>query len=162
VTHDLPTDDAPTDDAPTDDSPMDDSPMDDSPMDDSPMDDSPMDDASLEDAVRAMGHPGRRTMLALARAGERTATELAEAAGLSPSAASQHLKVLKEAGLMVVRVDARRRLYRIDPVRLAQVRAVLDAVWTDRLDALKARAETDEAADRVAGPTLGDVSGRAG
>jgi DNA-binding transcriptional ArsR family regulator len=82
-------------------------------------------------------------MLTCARDGERTATELAEAAGLTPSAASQHLKLLRETGLMVVRVDARRRLYHVDPVRLAQVRAVLDSVWADRLDALAARAETD-------------------
>ena len=101
------------------------------------------DDETLEDAVRAMGHPGRRAMLSSARDGERTATELADAAGLSPSAASQHLKLLRQAGLMVVRVDARRRLYHVDLGRLAQVRAVLDSVWADRLDALTARAEAD-------------------
>ena len=53
-------------------------------------------------------------MLRLARDEERTATELAEAAGLSPSAASPHFKLLRETGLMHVRVDARRRLYRVD------------------------------------------------
>lgn len=90
-----------------------------------------------------MGHPGRRAMLRLARDGERTATELADAAGLSPSAASQHLRILRDVGLMHVRVDARRRLYRVDFERLAQVRAVLDEVWDDRLDALRRRAEAD-------------------
>lgn len=109
---------------------------------DGPKDDA-MADGSLDDAVRAMGHPGRRAMLTSARDRERTTTELADAAGLSPSAASQHLKLLREAGLMVAQVDARRRLYQVDPVRLAQVRAVLDSVWTDRLDARAARAETD-------------------
>ncbi len=88
-----------------------------------------------------MGHPGRRAMLRLARTGERTATELAEAAGLSPSAASAHLKLLREVGLLHMRVDARRRLYQVDFERLAQVRAVLDEVWDDRLDALRQRAE---------------------
>jgi DNA-binding transcriptional ArsR family regulator len=98
-------------------------------------------DESLDDAVRAMGHPGRRAMLRLARDEERTASELAEVAGLSPSAASPHLKVLRETGLMHVRVDAKRRLYRVDPGRLAGVRAALDELWGDRLDALKTRAE---------------------
>lgn len=95
----------------------------------------------LDDAVKAMGHPGRRAMLRLARDGERTATELAEAAGLSPSAASPHLKLLKEVGLMHVRVDAKRRLYSVDFERLAAVRAAFDELWADRLDVLKERVE---------------------
>ncbi len=100
------------------------------------------DDGDLDDAVKAMGHPGRRAMLRLARDGERTATELADAAGLLPSAASPHLKLLKDVGLMHVRVDAKRRLYSVDFERLAQVREVFDELWTDRLDALKQRAES--------------------
>ena len=100
-----------------------------------------MTSASLDDAVRAMGHPGRRAMLRLARDEERTATELAEAAGLAPSAASPHLKLLREVGLMHVRVDARRRLYRADLARLAEVRAALDELWGTSLDGLKRVAE---------------------
>ena len=80
-------------------------------------------------------------MLRLARDEERTATELAEAAGLAPSAASPHLKMLREAGLMHVRVDARRRLYRVDVERLAAVRAALDDLWGGALDNLKRTAE---------------------
>ena len=95
----------------------------------------------LDDAVKAMGHPGRRAMLRLARDGERTATELADAAGLAPSAASPHLKLLKDVGLMRARVDAKRRLYSVDFERLAEVRAVFDELWADRLDALKQLAE---------------------
>jgi DNA-binding transcriptional ArsR family regulator len=82
-------------------------------------------------------------MLRLARDQERTASELAEAAQLSPSAASPHLKLLRETGLMHVRVDAKRRLYQVDLARLAQVRAALDELWGDRLDALKATAESE-------------------
>jgi len=81
-------------------------------------------------------------MLRLAWDSERTATELAHAAGLSRSAASQHLKVLRDAGLVHVRVDANRRLYRVDPERLASLRAFLDEFWGDHLDSLKATAET--------------------
>jgi DNA-binding transcriptional ArsR family regulator len=108
-------------------------------------------DQGLDDAVKAMGHPGRRAMLRLARDGERTATELADAAGLAPSAASPHLKLLKDVGLMHVRIDAKRRLYSVDFERLAQVRAVFDELWTDRLDALKQRAETGETTRRRKG-----------
>lgn len=98
-------------------------------------------DGSLDDAVRAMGHPGRRVMLRLARDGERSASELAAAAKLSPSAASPHLKLLREVGLMHVRVDAKRRLYQVDVGRLAEVRAALDELWGERLDVLKTAAE---------------------
>jgi DNA-binding transcriptional ArsR family regulator len=100
-------------------------------------------DAPLDDAVRAMGHPGRRAMLRLARDEERSASELATAAKLSPSAASPHLKLLRDAGLMHVRVDAKRRLYQVDQARLAEVKAALDELWGERLGALKARAETE-------------------
>jgi DNA-binding transcriptional ArsR family regulator len=105
-------------------------------------------DARFDDAVRAIGHPGRRAMLRLARDEERTASELAEIAGLSPSAASPHLKLLREVGLLHVRVDARRRLYRVDVQRLASLRAALDELWGDRLDALKATAESAQRSPR--------------
>jgi DNA-binding transcriptional ArsR family regulator len=102
---------------------------------------SPTEDESAEDALRAIGHPGRRAMLHLAWDAERTSSELAEAAGLSRSAASQHLRILRDTGLVHVRVDANRRLYRVDAERLDQLRAFLDAFWGDRLDALKTTAE---------------------
>jgi DNA-binding transcriptional ArsR family regulator len=98
-------------------------------------------DPALEDAIRALAHPGRRAMLRLVWESERPATELAEAAGLSKSAASQHLKMLKEAGLVGVRVDATRRLYRADLARVAQVAAFLDDFWATPLDRLRATAE---------------------
>jgi DNA-binding transcriptional ArsR family regulator len=102
-----------------------------------------MSDVSVDDAVRAMGHPGRRAMLRCARDEERSASELAAAAELSPSAASPHLKLLREAGLMTMRVDAKRRLYRVDLRRLAEVRGALDELWGERLDSLRTIAERD-------------------
>ena len=66
---------------------------------------------------------------------------MAAAAGLSASAASPHLKLLREVGLLQMRVDAKRRLYRVDFARLAEVRAALEVLWDDRLEALKGRAE---------------------
>jgi DNA-binding transcriptional ArsR family regulator len=98
---------------------------------------------ALEDAIRALAHPGRRTMLRLVWHGERPATELAEAAGLSPSAASQHLKLLREAGLVTVRTDATRRLYRADLERVAQVASFLDDFWASPLERLRAAAEAE-------------------
>jgi DNA-binding transcriptional ArsR family regulator len=96
-------------------------------------------------ALRALAHPGRRRMLLLVRDTERTSGELASACRLTRPAASQHLKVLKDAGLVAVRVDGNRRLYRARARRLAEVRAVLDRFWGDNLDALRAAVEGDEA-----------------
>lgn len=96
----------------------------------------------MEEAIRALAHPGRRAMLRLAWDDERPATELAEAAGLSKSAASQHLKLLREAGLVQVRVDATRRLYRADLARVVEVARFLDDFWATPLERLKAAAET--------------------
>lgn len=104
----------------------------------------------VEDALQAISHPGRRTMLRLAWDAERSSSELADAAGLSKSAASQHLKVLRDAGLVHVRVDANRRLYRVDPERLATLRAFLDEFWGDHLDTLAATAEATHQARRRA------------
>jgi DNA-binding transcriptional ArsR family regulator len=64
----------------------------------------------MEGALLAISHAGRRTMLRLAWDGERTSSELADAAGLSRSAASQHLRILRDAGLVHVRAEANRRL----------------------------------------------------
>ena len=107
--------------------------------------------AALDDAVRAMGHPGRRAMLRLARDQERSAAELAAVANLSPSAASPHLKLLRDTGLMHVRVEAKRRLYHVDLARLAEVKAALDELWGERLGALKTRAEAQPTGRRRRG-----------
>jgi DNA-binding transcriptional ArsR family regulator len=99
----------------------------------------------VEAGLQALAHRGRRTMLRLVQDGERTSSELAEAAGLSRSAASQHLRILREAGLVHVRVDANRRLYRADFERLADLRACLDGFWGNRLAELKRAVEADPA-----------------
>ena len=96
----------------------------------------------IEQTLQAISHGGRRAMLRLAWDAERTSSELAEAAGLSRSAASQHLKILRDAGLVHVRVDANRRLYQVDPERLATLRAFLDDFWGDHLSNLKQTAES--------------------
>ena len=68
----------------------------------------------MQEAIDAIAHPGRRAMLQLVLDRELPVSEIAERVGLSQPAASQHLKVLRDAGLVRGRVDGRRRLYRVD------------------------------------------------
>lgn len=95
----------------------------------------------MESALKAIAHPKRRAILALVWDAERAASDIAEGVGLSKPAASQHLRVLKEAELVVVRVDRNRRLYRVRIDRIEDLRAFLDDFWGGRLDALKRTAE---------------------
>lgn len=110
-----------------------------------------MSDPALEDSIRALAHPGRRAMLQCVWDEERPATDLAAAAGLSRSAASQHLKLLRDVGLVTMRVDSTRRLYRADLQRVAEVARFLDDFWATPLDRLKAAAESRPEPDREAG-----------
>lgn len=112
-----------------------------------------MTEPAFEDALRALAHPGRRAMLRLVWDAERPATELAEAAGMSRSAASQHLKLLREAGLVQVRAAATRRLYRADLERVAQIASFLDDFWAAPIERLRTAAESDHRAGRAARPT---------
>ena len=102
-----------------------------------------MSEPAVEEVLRALAHPGRRTMLQLVWEREQPASALAEAAGLSKSAASQHLKILRDAGLIDVRSDATRRLYRADVARIAEVAALLDEFWAEPLQRLRMAAEND-------------------
>ena len=90
-----------------------------------------------EFALRAIAHPGRRQMLQLVWETERTSTELARRCRISPPAASQHLKVLREAGLVSVRAEGNRRYYRVKAERVAQVAALLDRFWGEKLARLQ-------------------------
>ena len=93
-------------------------------------------------ASHFLPHPGRRAMLRLVLDGELTVTELAERVGMSQPAASQQLKVLRDAGLVRARVDGRRRLYAVDADGLERLRRELDAYWGPALSALKDAAES--------------------
>ncbi len=92
------------------------------------------------DLFAALAEPNRRRMIELLGRGPRAAGDLAQAFTLSAPAVSQHLKVLREAGLVRVEVDGQRRIYSLDPEGLAAVDAWLDRVrgfWSERLDALE-------------------------
>lgn len=87
-------------------------------------------------------------MLRLVVDDERSVAELVERTGLTQPSTSQHLRVLRDAGLVQVRVDGPRRLYRADPDGLARLRRELDGFWGPALDALKTAAETDPEAEQ--------------
>lgn len=95
----------------------------------------------IDDALQALAHPARRDLVRLCGDGERGVGELSRLVGLRQPAASQHLKVLRDAGLLAVRRDGNRRLYRVDFARLAEVRAAMDGLWGRALPALKRAAE---------------------
>jgi DNA-binding transcriptional ArsR family regulator len=97
----------------------------------------------MQEAIDAIAHPGRRAMLRLVLDRELPVSEIAVRAGLSQPAASQHLKVLRDAGLVRGRVDGRRRLYRVDLEGLERLRRQLDAYWSPALAALKEAAEAE-------------------
>jgi len=91
----------------------------------------------MQVGLEAIAHPGRRKMLELVMERELQAGELAELTGMTQPAASQHLRVLRDAGLVDVRVDRQRRLYRVNFAALQALRAQLDAFWGSRLQALR-------------------------
>ncbi len=95
----------------------------------------------MGDLIEAIAHPGRRAMLRLVIDNECPAGELADHIGMSQPATSQHLKILRDAGLVTVRVDGPRRLYRVDPSGLERLRSELDDFWQPSLQALKDAAE---------------------
>ena len=87
-----------------------------------------------------LAEPRRRSILDLLRDGERSVGELVEELALSQPAVSKHLRVLREAGLVTVRVAAQRRCYQLRAEPLAEVDAWLAPYrrfWSDRLDALE-------------------------
>jgi DNA-binding transcriptional ArsR family regulator len=87
-----------------------------------------------------LAEPSRRRIMDLLLSGERPVGELVAALAMSQPSVSRHLRVLREAGLVGVRIDAQRRLYRIDPRPLRALDewlAPYRALWTARLDALE-------------------------
>jgi DNA-binding transcriptional ArsR family regulator len=95
--------------------------------------------------LRALAEPQRRRILTLVRDDELPAGAIAEHFDISPQAVSQHLRVLKEAGLLQERRAGTRRLYAIRPEALEPVRAFLDELWPTSLQRLKRAVETDTA-----------------
>jgi DNA-binding transcriptional ArsR family regulator len=95
-------------------------------------------------AYAALAEPHRRQILDLLRTGEQPAGELVERLELSQPGVSKHLKVLREAGLVMVRADGKRRLYALRPEPLAEVYHWLEPYrefWSRSLDDLERHLE---------------------
>jgi DNA-binding transcriptional ArsR family regulator len=98
----------------------------------------------MEAALRAIAEPRRRAILRLVQGREMAAGEIAAHFDVTRPAVSQHLQVLKAAGLVTERRSGTRRLYRIRPEGLAELREFLNEFWEDRLHALARAAEESE------------------
>ncbi len=95
-------------------------------------------------ALQVLGDPSRQAILELLADGERPVGELVGQLGLSQPAVSKHLRVLKDAGLVDVRADAQRRLYRVRPEPLVELDEWLEPyrrLWASHLDRLEAHLE---------------------
>ncbi len=104
----------------------------------------------LDESLRAVADPTRRAILRLVRDREVPAGEIASHfPEISRPAVSQHLRVLADAGLVVVRPDGNRRLYRWRREGLRDAAAFMEEMWSDRLARLKAAAEREEWPERT-------------
>lgn len=101
--------------------------------------------AGPDAALDAVGDRTRRLILDVLRDGPLPVARLAEALPVSRPAVSQHLKVLKEAGLVVDRADGTRRLYELDPAGLEALQRYTSELWTSALDRFAASAREREA-----------------
>jgi DNA-binding transcriptional ArsR family regulator len=98
----------------------------------------------IDSAVRAIAEPRRREILRLVRDQELSAGHIASCFDVTRPAISQHLSVLRDAGLLSERREGTRRLYSARPEGMAELREFLDDFWSDRLERLKLAAELDQ------------------
>jgi DNA-binding transcriptional ArsR family regulator len=102
----------------------------------------------VSDALEALAEPHRRSILDRLRRGESSVGTLVREMGSSQPLISKHLRVLREAGLVDVRVDAQRRLYRVRPEGLMELDAWLEPyreMWHTSLDRLEAHLREGDA-----------------
>jgi DNA-binding transcriptional ArsR family regulator len=101
----------------------------------------------VSNAFEVVAEPSRRRILELLRDDDRPVNDLVDALGLSQPAVSKHLRVLRDAGLVDVRRDAQRRIYRLVPEPLVEIDDWLTPfrqAWSRRLDALEAHLDRME------------------
>ena len=106
--------------------------------------------------LEAIAEPTRLRILEAVRTGERSVGELVDELGMNQPGVSRHLKVLRDAGLVTVRSDAQRRLYRLRSEPLRDLDEWLEpyrAEWSTRLDALGRHLERASVQSRTAPPT---------
>ncbi len=95
-------------------------------------------------AIQALGDPTRRSIFERLRRGPRAVGELARELPVSRPAVSQHLRVLKEAGLVTEQRNGTRRIYGVDAQSVAELRDYFDEFWSDALENFKRAVEQDE------------------
>ena len=95
-------------------------------------------------AIQALGDPTRRSIFERLRAGPRAVGELARELPVSRPAVSQHLRVLKEAGLVTEQRNGTRRIYGVDAASVAELRDYFDGFWSDALESFKRAVEQEE------------------
>ena len=98
----------------------------------------------MDAVLGAIAEPNRRAILQLVADREMAAGEIAAHFQVTRPAISQHLGVLKDAGLLAERREGTRRLYRLRPEGLAELRAYLSDLWPEALEAFKAAAERSD------------------
>ena len=98
----------------------------------------------MDTALKAIAEPNRRRILTLVREGEMSAGDIAAHFDVTGPAISQHLKVLKEAGLVEDRRAGTRRLYSVRRAGLNDIAEFLEGFWTEGLERLKYAAEAEE------------------
>lgn len=106
-----------------------------------------MDMQAYEEALEAIADPTRRRVLELIRPEGTAVGEIASQLPVSQPAVSQHLTVLRRAGLVQVEPVGRRRLYRVNPAGLVAIRAYIDRFWDEVLDAFVQAAKKEEEGD---------------
>ena len=102
-----------------------------------------MDERATDEVLKALAEPRRREILRLVAHDELAAGEIAAAFDVTRTAISQHLTVLRTAGLVVERRDGTRRLYRARPEGLAGLRELLDDMWASSLDVARRLVEAE-------------------
>jgi len=102
-----------------------------------------MGDDATGTVLRALADPHRRAILRLVAHHELAASEIALAFDVTRTAVSQHLTVLKKAGLLIERREGTRRLYQMCPAGLDGLRAYLDDLWASALDIARRQVEAE-------------------
>jgi DNA-binding transcriptional ArsR family regulator len=98
----------------------------------------------IEKVIQAITEPRRREILSLVRDGEMTSSSIASHFEISAPAISQHLKVLEESGLVLVRREGTKRYYRMRREGFSELKQYIDRFWDDSLLLLKEAAEGEE------------------
>src|SRR5262252_6640760 len=120
--------------------------------------------ANASAAFAALADPTRREIFERLARAPRAVGELASELPVSRPAVSQHLKVLKDAGLVIHETQGTRNVYEIDPAGLGELRAWLDQFWAEALDAFKTEVEKTDPTEPSSEPdsTSGDAKTDAG